>query len=430
MERKALKYLYEWKQREDRKPLVIYGARQVGKTWLMLDFAKKAFTKYVYINFEDEDRLSDLFEKDFDVNRILITISLVKKQEIDKDTLLIFDEIQAVKRGVTSLKYFQEKAPQMYLMAAGSLLGISHHFGDSFPVGKVDSLNLYPLDFSEFLDALGEQKMGEMLSSQSWNVISVVKDKYEKVLREYYYVGGMPAVVDSFIHNHNFQEVRRIQNDIINNYEHDFSKHAPNNEVPRILMVWHSILSQLSKENRKFIYGALKEGARAKEFEVAIQWLIDAGLIYKISRVKKGELPLSAFEDISSFKLFMVDTGLMCAIAKLSAQTLVDGNTLLLSAKGALTEQYVCQQLVGKRDISITYWSAENSRGELDFLIQHNDNIIALEVKAEENLRSKSLKSFIDKNPNVKGVRLSMSDYREQDWLTNYPLYSLPYLWT
>ena len=299
------------------------------------------------------------------------------------------------------------------------------HEGDSFPVGKVDFMDLYPLTFFEFLDALGQEKLKRLLKSKDWELISAFHSKLQEYLRLYYYVGGMPEVVSSFITDKDLTKVRRLQQNILDAYDRDFSKHAPLFEVPRIRMVWKSIAAQLSKENRKFIYGQLKEGARAKDFEIAIEWLRDAGLIYRVNRVKKGQMPLSAYEDFSAFKLFMLDTGLMCAVSNLPAQTLLDGNTLFSDYKGALTEQYVLQQLEAIKELSIYYWSSDNSRGEIDFLLQYGADIIPVEVKAEENLQSKSLRAFVERNPGLHGMRLSMSDYREQDWLTNYPLYSI-----
>lgn len=430
MERKAISQLYEWKERADRKPLIVYGARQVGKTWLIKEFAKKAFKKSVYINFEDEERLSGLFDRDFNIDRILSTICFVKDVEIDSDTLLIFDEIQAVRRGVTSLKYFCEKAPGLYLVAAGSLLGISIHEGDSFPVGKVDSINLFPLDFEEFLWASGRKRMADTIANHKWDVMSGASDMFRGALREYYFVGGMPAVVNSFCATHNYTEVRRLQDEILSNYDNDFSKHAPANELPKIRMVWNSIYSQLAKENRKFIYGLIKQGGRAKEFENAIEWLIGAGLVYKAYRVKMAEMPLPAFIDLSAFKLFMIDVGLFCAKGKIAPSVIIEGNELFKMGKGAMTEQFVAEQLRTARDIFIGYWSAENSIGEIDFLVQMNGKIIPIEVKAEENLKSKSLKAFIDKVPSLHGIRLSMSDYRQQDWMTNVPLYAVATLWS
>ncbi|MGN0237284.1 MAG: ATP-binding protein [Lepagella sp.] len=422
MVRDALRDLYEWKDRSNRKPLVIRGARQVGKTWLMMEFARVAFNKWVYINFEDEEILKHVFETDFNIDRILEAISLRFDTDIDENTLLIFDEIQAAPRGITSLKYFCEKAPQYYVITAGSLLGISMHTGDSFPVGKVDFLNLMPLNFMEFLRASGHDRVAKLIKESNWDSISYVKDRIIQLLRTYYYVGGMPEAVKAFCDGLGYEEVRRIQSNILMTYENDFSKHAPVNEVPRIRMVWHSVTSQLAKENRKFIYGMLRQGARAKDFEIAIEWLRDAGLIYKVSRTKAGEMPLSAFEDFGTFKIFMLDVGLMSAMNKLPSSTLLLGNDIFSSYRGALTEQYVCQQLTGLADL-IYYWSADNSRGEIDFLIQKEDKIIPIEVKAEENLKSKSLAAFVGRYPQLHAIRLSMSDYREQEWMTNVPLY-------
>lgn len=425
MKREAISEMYEWKGREDRKPLILRGARQVGKTWLMKEFAAEAYSKYAYINFEDNEIIKQIFQKDFDIERILLALQLATDVVIDTDTLIIFDELQEAPRGLTALKYFQEKAPQYHIVAAGSLLGIAMHEGDSFPVGKVDFMDLYPLTFFEFLDALGQEKLKRLLKSKDWELISAFHSKLQEYLRLYYYVGGMPEVVSSFITDKDLTKVRRLQQNILDAYDRDFSKHAPLFEVPRIRMVWKSIAAQLSKENRKFIYGQLKEGARAKDFEIAIEWLRDAGLIYRVNRVKKGQMPLSAYEDFSAFKLFMLDTGLMCAVSNLPAQTLLDENTLFSDYKGALTEQYVLQQLEAIKELSIYYWSSDNSRGEIDFLLQYGVDIIPVEVKAEENLQSKSLRAFVERNPGLHGMRLSMSDYREQDWLTNYPLYSI-----
>ena len=425
MKRKAIEELYKWKDNANRKPLIVQGARQVGKTWLMKEFAKEAYKKCAYINFEDNDMLRHLFEHDFDIQRIISSIQWTTGVTIDTDTLIILDEIQEAPRGITALKYFQEKAPEMNVIAAGSLLGIAMHQNDSFPVGKVDFMYLYPLSFFEFLEAVGEQRMVDLLISKNWQMITMFRAKFEERLRQYYFVGGMPAVVSAFATDGNIERVRTRQTGILESYERDFSKHAPAIEVPRIRMVWQSIPAQLSKENRKFIYGVVKEGTRAKDFELAIEWLKDAGLIYKVNRSKKGQLPLAAYEDFSAFKIFMSDIGLMGAMSKLPAQSLMAGNSLFSDFKGALTEQYVMQQLKTNKQLSIYYWSADSSRGEIDFLLQRDCDIIPVEVKAEENLQAKSLRSFIDKNPRLHGVRLSMSPYREQEWMTNYPLYSV-----
>lgn len=424
MEREAIGQLYEWKARPNRKPLIIRGARQVGKTWLMLEFAKKAYEKWIYVNFEDEEMLKHVFELDFDVPRILNALSLRFHTEIDEQTLLIFDEIQAAPRGITSLKYFCEKAPEYHVITAGSLLGISMHGGDSFPVGKVDFLSLMPMSFPEFLRAAGQERLAKLLAECKWDSIVYVKDRIIQLLRTYYYVGGMPEAIKAYCDGLGYEEVRRIQSNILMTYENDFSKHAPANEVPRIRMVWHSVTSQLAKENRKFIYGVLRQGARAKEFEIAVEWLQDAGLVYRVNRTKSGEMPLSAFEDFGTFKLFMLDVGLMCAINRLSSDSILLGNDIFSTYRGAMTEQYVCQQLTGAVDF-IYYWSADNSRGEIDFLIQTGGRIVPIEVKAEENLKSKSLSAFVARYPSLHAVRLSMSDYREQEWMTNVPLYAV-----
>lgn len=425
MRREAIKELYEWKGRAGHKPLILRGARQVGKTWLMKEFAAEAYPHHAYINFEDNEIAKQVFLQDFDIERIILGLQLATGVVITPDTLIILDELQEAPRGLTALKYFQEKAPQYHIIAAGSLLGISMHQNNSFPVGKVEFLDLFPLSFLEFLDALGQSDLVKLLQSKDWKLISIFHIKFQEYLRQYYYIGGMPEVVSSFITAKDFQKVRQLQQNILDAYDRDFSKHAPIAEVPRLRMIWKSIPAQLSKENKKFIYGVLKEGARAKEFELAIEWLRDAGLVYQINRTKKGELPLSAYEDFSAFKLFVLDTGLMGAMSNLPAQVLLDENALFASYKGALTEQYVLQQLKSINGLSIYYWSADNSRGEIDFLIQHEATIIPIEVKAEENLQSKSLKSFIDKNSKLHGVRFSMSGYREQEWMTNYPLYCL-----
>lgn len=397
----------------------------MGKTWLMKEFAKEAYKKCAYVNFEDNDMLRQLFEHDFDIQRIINSIQWTTGVTIDTDTLIVLDEIQEALRGITALKYFQEKAPEYHVMAAGSLLGIAMHHNDSFPVGKVDFMYLYPLSFFEFLEAVGEKRMVDLLMSKDWQTITMFRAKFEERLRQYYFVGGMPAVVAAFAEDGNLERVRTLQNGILDSYERDFSKHAPAIEVPRIRMVWQSIPAQLSKENRKFIYGVVKEGARAKDFELAIEWLKDAGLIYKVNRCKKGQMPLAAYEDFAAFKIFMSDIGLMGAMSKLPPQSLINGNALFTDFKGALTEQYVMQQLKTSSKLSVYYWSADSSRGEIDFLVQRDSDIIPIEVKAEENLQAKSLRSFIDKNPELHGVRLSMSPYREQDWMTNYPLYSI-----
>ena len=428
MRRDAMQQLYDWKEKTTRKPLIVRGARQVGKTWLMKEFASSAYRQFAYINFEDNEVMKDVFQKDFDVERILMAIQLVTGIVVDTETLIIFDEIQEAPRGLTALKYFQEKAPQYHVVAAGSLLGIAMHSNDSFPVGKVDFMDLYPLSFSEFLEAVGQEAFARLLAKKDWGLIAAFRSKLIDLLKQYYYVGGMPEVVNAFINHKDYAEVRQLQQTILDSYDRDFSKHAPIAEVPRIRMIWRSVPAQLAKENKKFIYGVVKEGARAKDFELAIEWLIDAGLIYKVSRVKKAGIPLSAYEDFSAFKLFLLDIGLMGAMSGLPPQALLEGNVLFSDYKGAITEQYVLQQLKSVKGLSVYYWSSDTSRGELDFLLQKDVSVIPVEVKAEENLQSKSLRFFVEKNAGLHGVRFSMSDYREQEWMINYPLYSVGYI--
>ena len=425
MIRYKINELYEWKRKKQRKPLILQGARQVGKTWLMKSFAKEAFTQYIYINFEENVQLKHLFEKDFDMERILFDIYIATGKHVDADTLLLFDEIQEAPRGITALKYFYEKLPLQPVIAAGSLLGIASHEKDSFPVGKVDFMTLYPLSFFEFLDAMGKKHLAEALKQKRWESIETVRPQLEDLLKHYYFVGGMPEVVGAFVEERDHRLVRQLQADILNSYDHDFSKHAPADEVPRMRMIWQSIGGQLSKENKKFIYGFIKEGSRAKNFELSIEWLRDAGLLYKVNRAKKGHIPLAAYEDFSAFKVFMLDVGLLGSMCGVPSSALIDGNAIFTDYKGALTEQYVLQQLKLSDDNKIYYWSAENSRGEIDFLLQRNDKIEPIEVKAEENLQSKSLRSFVEANEGLHGLRFSMAPFREQSWMTNYPLYAI-----
>lgn len=426
MRRDKIDALIQWKNSPSRKPLIIRGARQVGKTWLMLEFGKTEYEQVVYLNFEKNKRLSNLFTDDFDIKRVIIALQAESGLTIQShNTLLIFDEIQAVPEAITALKYFQEDAPEYHLIAAGSLLGIALHSHVSFPVGKVSFLDLYPLTYREFLRALGEKALLEMLQYNDWKLITAFKVKYIERLKQYYYVGGMPEVVQRFSENNNFSEVREIQKQLLLAYEQDFSKHAPIEIIPRIRMVWNSIPAQLAKENRKFIYGLIKKGSRAKEYEQAISWLSNNGQVHLIYRAKKPALPLKAYEDMSAFKLFLVDVGLLTAMGDLDSKTLLDGNTIFSEFKGALTEQFVAQQLISDCNLVIYYWTAERSSAEIDFLIQSGNSVIPIEVKAAENLQAKSLKFFSQKFNPIISVRTSMSDYRNQEWLINLPLYAI-----
>jgi uncharacterized protein len=426
MKRLRFDDLLAWKNAGSRKPLIIRGARQVGKTWLMKEFGAKEYQQTVYVNFEKSARLQSLFDNDFDLQRVLIALQAETGQTIDTaNTLVIFDEIQAAPKAITALKYFAEDAPDLHLIAAGSLLGVALHSDISFPVGKVEFMNLYPLNFNEFLMACKENGLLQVLDSGDWSLIAAFKSKLIDKLRQYYFVGGMPEAVAHFVETNSFTEVRTIQKQILAAYEQDFSKHPPFSIVPRIRMLWNSIPAQLAKENRKFIYGLIKEGARAKDYELALAWMADCGQVHKISRISKPGIPLKAYEDFSSFKLLLADTGLLAAMGEIDSKTLLEGNVLFSEFKGALTEQFVLQELLSAGVFSIYYWSAERSTAEVDFVIQYNNIVVPVEVKAEENLQSKSLKSYHQKyNPQL-SLRFSMSDYRRQDWMINVPLYAV-----
>ncbi len=423
--------LERWRNDSERLPLIIRGARQVGKTWLMKEFGKTCFQKSAYINFDRNPRMQQLFSGDFDTERILRGLAIESGVEIEpEETLIILDEIQEAPSALQSLKYFAEDERHSYfILAAGSLLGIAMHEGTSFPVGKVDSIELSPLSFQEFLWATGNEALAGLIRGCDFQMAAAFRDKYVDLLKNYYYVGGMPAAVNAYVKDGNLKNVRRVQKRLLSDYEQDFSKHAPREVVPRIQMVWDGILSQLAKENKKFVYGVLREGARAKDFELAIQWLIDCGLCHKVGRVKKGAVPLKAYRDIPAFKLYFVDVGLLAAMADLDARTLLEGTDIFTEFKGALTEQYVCQQILAELDTEAYYWSADSSSGEVDFVLQHEGRIIPLEVKAQENLNAKSLKSFVSTYGLDFGVRMSMSDYRKQEKLINLPLYAVAVLW-
>ena len=426
MYRIAMEKLLKWKDNKRRKPLIIEGARQVGKTWLMKEFGRQAYKDTVYINFDSNSRMKELFTSDLDTDRLIMGLELYAGRKIEpENTLLIFDEVQEVPRALSSLKYFYENAPQYHIVCAGSLLGIALHEGTSFPVGKVDFLKLYPLSFREFLMATGKERFAELLDKLDFAMVTSFKQTYIDALKQYYFVGGMPEAVQSFAEDKDFNEVRNIQKRILAAYEQDFSKHAPNEIVPKIRMLWNSIPSQLAKENKKFIYGLVREGARAKEYETAIMWLTDCGLVHKVSRVNAAGIPLKAYEDLKAFKLFVVDVGLLGCMAGLRQRTLLDGNSLFVEFKGALTEQYVCQQLKTIKDLGIYYYTNDRGSCEVDFIVDTGEQIVPVEVKAEVNLRAKSLKTYQEKfSPDV-AVRTSMADFKKEAWLINLPLYAV-----
>lgn len=424
MYRYKINELKKWKESQERKPLIIRGARQVGKTWLMKEFGESEYEKCAYINFDENNRMIELFSGDFDIERIVQGLKIESGVNIEpENTLIIFDEIQETPKALTALKYFYENASQYHIVAAGSLLGVAMHEGISFPVGKVDFLDLYPLNFKEFLKALGEDDIVELIEKNDINLINVFADKLKNYLKQYFYIGGMPEIVETYIKTKDFKEVRRKQEILLAAYEQDFSKHAPNNIVPRIRQLWNNIPTQLAKENKKFIYGLIKQGARAREYELALSWLIDCGLVYQINRVNACKVPLSAYQDFNAFKLYLLDVGLLCAKANLDAISIIDGNEIFIEFKGALTEQYVLTELKTGTDSPVFYWSADKGTAEVDFIIQIGTNNVPIEVKSNENLQAKSLKSFIQRYETKINVRTSMAGYEKQENIINIPLY-------
>lgn len=425
MERSIYSSLKKWKESPTRKPLILQGARQVGKTYILKEFGAREYSEVVYINCDDNNDMQNMFV-DYDVDRIIRSMSAISGVSIKPSTtLLILDEIQEVERGLASLKYFCEKAPEYHVAVAGSLLGITLHEGTSFPVGKVDMLYMYPMDFEEFLLAMGKEQLVELLRNNSWAALTPLRGMLTELLRQYYFVGGMPEAVKTYVERGDIWEVRSIHSKIIDAYRNDMSKHVPKQQVQRINMVWNSIPSQLARDNKKFIYGALRKGARANDFEIAIQWLVDSGLVHKVHRISKPVVPLKFYEDMASFKLFLLDCGLLGALSETPPEQILIGDNVFEEYKGAFTENYVLQQLKSLPRTFVYYYSNDNSTLEIDFVVQHEAHVIPIEVKAEENLRAKSLRQFVTDNSGLHGVRFSMSDYREQDWLTNVPLWAV-----
>ncbi len=426
MYRTAMDALLQWKEKINRKPLIIMGARQVGKTWLMKEFGKTHYEKTAYISFYNNKRMDDVFQADFDIKRILMNLNIESGVTITPgDTLIILDEIQDSPKVLESLKYFCEEAPQYHVVAAGSLLGVTIHEGVSYPVGKVDLLDLYPLNFREFLYAMDEQSLADALATKDYALIDNFSEKYLFWLKNYYYVGGMPAVVDEFRQNRDYAEVRQIQNDIVRQYEGDFGKHVDARTLPRIRLVWDSVPLQLAKENKKFFFGQIKKGARSSEYEIAIQWLVDCGLIYKVNRVNEPNMPLKAYKSMNAYKLFVLDVGLLGAMSELEAESILEGNDIFIEFKGALTEQYVLQQLISDTRYNPYYFGTEKATFEQDFLIQKGKDIVPIEVKAGENIRSQSLKAYCDKYKPNKAVSFSTLKYMDQGWMENIPLYAV-----
>lgn len=426
MHRSAMSDLIEWRKKENRKPLVIRGARQVGKTWLMKKFGETFYENTVYISFDNNKQMKELFSKDMNIDRIITGLELYSGHKIDPDnTLLIFDEVQESPPALTALKYFYENAPEYHIVCAGSLLGVALHKGSSFPVGKVEFIDLYPFSFSEFMIAMGKKQFAELLASGNFDMATSFKQEYTELLKFYYYIGGMPEVVSVFRENKDFNKAREVQKNILIAYEQDFSKHAPAMVVPKIRMLWNSIPSQLTKENKKFIYGLIKKGARAKEYETAMLWLVDCGLVHKVHRVTSPNIPLKAYEDLKAFKLFMLDVGLLSCMVRLNQRVLLDGNDMFKEFKGALTEQFVLQQLKTSKHLDVYYWTNDRGMAEIDFVIDTGENVIPIEVKAEKNVKAKSLKSYYNKfHPDI-SVRTTMLDYKKDDWIINIPLWGI-----
>ena len=427
MKRDVFTQLLAWKNRPvgQRKPLILEGARQTGKTWLARELGRVEFAEFIEVNFEKMSEARSLFEANFDLNRILLAIqALTGKRVVAGQTLLFFDEIQFAHRGLLSLKYFFDEMPELHIIAAGSLLGLIDHEDDSFPVGKVSFQKVYPLNFVEFLSATGREGLLDILRSKDTIAIDAFAATFTDLLRQYFYVGGMPEVVQSFIDHQDYKEVRRVQKEILESYKNDFSNHPPKEIVKRMILIWESIPGQLAKENKKFVYSAVKSGARARDYETAIQWLCDAGVVYKVTRVRSGELPLSGFEDIDAFKLYTLDIGLHGAMANLDASTLVKGNDLFLQYKGAMTEQFVLQELHAIDDVAIHYWSPDESTAELDFVFQHEGKVIPVEVKAEQHLKAKSIPVYITQNTPQRVIRTSLAPYHKGHTIEDIPLYA------
>ena len=424
MKRNIYQDLLKWKEKSGRKPLVLNGARQVGKTYILREFGRNEYPKVAFFSLDRDRKAVEVFEKRGSTADILLALSAISQVNITAhDTLVVLDEIQSCPMALEALKFFCEDMPDLHIVAAGSLLGLSLHGGVSYPVGKTEELCLYPMTFTEFLDAMGKTQLAGLLRDANWPVIAMLETELTSLLRQYYYVGGMPATVLAYTEQRGLQEVRQIQQQILTDYRRDFSKHAPEREVSRINMAWDSIPAQLARENKKFIYGAVKKSARAADFELALQWLIDAGLAYKVTRVSSPRMPLKFYEDIGAFKLFMLDVGLMGAMAETSAESMLVGDSVFSEYKGAFTELFVFTQLKAC-GLPIYYHSTENSSIEIDFITQRNDKVVPIEVKAEVNVKSKSLRTFIGKHPDLKGLRLSMKPYQEQEWMVNKPLYA------
>lgn len=426
MQRSAMNKLISWKNSDKRKPLIVNGARQVGKTWLLKTFGEENYTNVAYISFYNNQRAKNIFDNDFDMNRIILSLQLESNVNISpNNTLIILDEIQECPKALESLKYFCENASDYHVVSACSLLGSALHSGVSYPVGKVNLLDLYPLSYKEFLYAIGEEQLALSLESKDYAIIDIFADKYLFNLKNYLFVGGMPEVVNIFVKEHDYKAVRELQSNIIRMYRNDFSKHIPSRDFSKICLVFDSIAVQLAKENKKFFFGNVKKGARSSDFENAIEWLMNAGLVHKVSKVNEPHVPLAAYKDISSYKLFFLDVGLLGAMTELDSVSIIEGNKLFMEFKGALTEQYVLQELKAQTNYTPYYFCTSSSRFKKDFIIQKDNQIVPIEVKAATNIKSPSLKAFFEKYNPEKSIRFSTLPYKDQGWMINYPLYAV-----
>ncbi len=423
MKRAAYKQLLDWKQQSNRKPLIIQGARQVGKTYLMKSFGAAEFQDVAYFNFEITRTLSAIFQKGYEITSMISSLEILHGKPINpSETLIIFDEIQACPEAITALKYFYEEAPEYHVFAAVSMLGVAIHHGVSFPVGKVAFLLLYPLSFHEFLDAIGAQSLLQAIVNDQLDILQMLALELLNYYKMYCFLGGMPEVLNNYFEYNDLHRARGIQNDILQSYENDFSKHAPIAQLPRIRMVWQSIVPQLAKENSKFLYSLLRTGGRAKEFEMAIEWLKDAGVIHKVVRLSKPGIPITSYSDFSDFKIYLSDVGLLGAMANLPIDVVLEGHRLFEEFKGVMAEQIICQLLLSN-GYRTHYWSPEAGKSEVDFVIQKDTRIIPIEVKSGENLRSRSLRVYFDKYQPQECIRTSLAGYQKQDWVKNIPMY-------
>ena len=439
--------LERWRTSPRRKPLILEGARQVGKTWLMREFASSHYSNQVYVRFDKDRQLKRIFERDFDIGRIVHDLEIAFRTRIDPlNTVLLFDEIQACRNALTSLKYFCEDRPDLHVIAAGSLLGLEYMDDEDFkadaegdvettgfPVGKVDTIGVHPLSFVEFLYALGESALAEEICKRNWDTIEMFRERLVDLLKHYYVIGGMPEAVSAYVETRNFIDAIEVQKAILSGYRKDFAKHAPKNDVPRINLFWDAIPSQLAKENKKFMYSRIKKGERSSSYRSPISWLSGAGLIYLCRRVTVPRLPIKSYVD-AAFKVYVLDVGLLSSMSGLDSRVVLDGSRVFTEFKGALTEQYIHQQMIAEYGDEPCYWSTDDSRTEVDFIVQKGMDVAPVEVKAEENVQSKSLKSYMERFKPPVSYRLSMLPYKEQRiaspgnperLLVNIPLYGI-----